>query len=47
MKRGDSDSQQYWEDDFDRKKKSRVSNKNSQYKRKQKYKNNYFNEDDY
>lgn len=46
MKRKDSDSSFHWEDDFDRKKKSRGS-KNTQYKRKQKYKNNYFDEDDY
>ena len=31
-----------WDDDFDRVKKRRVNKKSSDYKRKEKYKNNYF-----
>jgi hypothetical protein len=46
MKRDDSDFHSQWEDDFDRKKKKKSINKVSGYKRKEKYKNNYF-EDDY
>ena len=46
MKRDDSDFHSQWEDDFDRKKKKKSINKASGYKRKGKYKNNYF-EDDY
>ena len=45
MKRGDSDSQQYWEDDFDRKKKRKSTLKSDGYKRKNKYKDNYFNDE--
>ena len=44
MKRENSDSHPYWEDDFDRKKKKRSSLKGN-YKRKDKYKNNYFNDE--
>ena len=46
MKRGNSDSQPYWEDDFDRKKKRKSISKSGGYKRKNKYKDNYF-EDEY
>lgn len=35
-----------WDDDFDRAKKKRSNKKSSDYKRKSKYKNNYY-EDDY
>lgn len=45
MKKDDSDSR-YWEDDFDRlKKRKNSTKKTSEYKRKEKYKKNYFRED--
>jgi len=34
-----------WDDDFDRVKKRRVNKKSSDYKRKEKYKNNYFDDE--
>jgi len=34
-----------WDDDFDRAKKRRVNKKGSDYKRKEKYKNNYFDDE--
>lgn len=46
MKRNSSDSHSQWEDDFDRKRRKKSTLKGSGYKRKEKYKNNYF-EDDY
>jgi len=45
MKKDNSESH-YWEDDFDRLKKRKSSTKKtSDYKRKDKYKKNYLNED--
>ena len=43
MAKNVKDSQyENWDDDFDRVKKRRVNKKSSDYKRKEKYKNNYF-----
>lgn len=41
MKKGISDSHE-WDDDFDRKKKRGYSKKGTNYKRKEKYKKDYF-----
>jgi hypothetical protein len=44
MKKEKFDSQN-WDDDFDRVKKRKGSTKNSEYKRKEKYRKNYFSDD--
>ena len=46
MAKNVKDSQyENWDDDFDRVKKRRVNKKSSDYKRKEKYKNNYFDDE--
>jgi hypothetical protein len=45
MKKDNSDSYFQWEDDFDKKKKRKSTLKRTDYKRKTKYKNNYFDDE--
>jgi hypothetical protein len=46
MAKNVKDSQyENWDDEFDRAKKRRVNKKSSDYKRKEKYKNNYFDDE--
>ena len=46
MAKNVKDSQyENWDDDFDRVKKRKVNKKSSDYKRKEKYKNNYFDDE--
>lgn len=45
MKKENSDFHPYWEDDFDRKKKRKGTTKGGGYKRKNKYKDNYFDDE--
>ena len=48
MKRGKNESHKdVWGDDFDRARKRKSDKKSSNYKRKEKYKPNYFNNDEY
>ena len=45
MRKDNSDSHSQWEDDFDRKKKRKTTLKGGGYKRKNKYKSNYFDDE--
>ena len=47
MAKNVKDSQyENWDDDFDRVKKRKATKKGSEYKRKDKYKNNYYEDED-